>query len=137
MFFLSKPGINLLEKSLDASTLRQKVIANNMANIDTPHFKRSEVVFEDLLQKEIQSQGGLQAYRTDPRHLRFHNETSGNVMPQIIQDNNTSMNNNQNNVDIDYEMSLMAKNQLRYNVLVQQMNSEFKKMRTAIEGRRG
>ena len=37
-----------------------------------------------------------------------------------------------NNVDMDYEMSLMAKNQLKYNTMIQQMNSEFKKMRTVI-----
>jgi flagellar basal-body rod protein FlgB len=46
------------------------------------------------------------------------------------------MNNSLNNVDIDTEMSLLAKNQLRYNVMIQQANHELKQFRTALEGRR-
>jgi flagellar basal-body rod protein FlgB len=45
------------------------------------------------------------------------------------------MNNNSNNVDIDREMALLAKNQLSYNLYIQQMNHDVKMMRTAIEGR--
>ena len=43
MSFLDKPSWNMMERSLDASTLRQKVVANNIANVDTPNFKRSDV----------------------------------------------------------------------------------------------
>ncbi|EGL17129.1 hypothetical protein HMPREF9413_2863 [Paenibacillus sp. HGF7] len=46
------------------------------------------------------------------------------------------MNNNLNNVDMDYEMSLMAKNQLKYNTMVQEMNNEFRKLKIAMDGRR-
>jgi flagellar basal-body rod protein FlgB len=56
--------------------------------------------------------------------------------PEIKTDENSTINNNLNNVDMDYEMSLMAKNQLKYNVVVQQMNSEFKKMHTVLGGGR-
>lgn len=132
MNILSKPGFQSLERSLDASTLRQKVIANNVANIDTPYFKRSEVRFEELLQQEING-GSLQGYRTDPRH--FYIGTPSKPEPQIVQDNSSMINNNLNNVDIDYEMSLMAKNQLRYNVMIQEVSNEIKKARTAIGGR--
>ncbi|MBP1991344.1 flagellar basal body rod protein FlgB [Paenibacillus eucommiae] len=135
MFLLDKPGFNLMERTLDVTTLRQKVIANNIANNDTPYFKRSEVAFEELLQDKMgPSTPSVIGYRTDPRHF-FIGKSSAGVMPEIKTDPNTTVNNNLNNVDIDYEMSLLAKNQQEYNVVVQQLNSEIKKMRTAIGGR--
>ncbi|AEI44347.1 flagellar basal body rod protein FlgB [Paenibacillus mucilaginosus] len=133
MNILNKPGFNLLERSLDAAALRQKVIADNVANVDTPNFKRSDVRFEELLQQEMNG-GGLVGRRTNAKHIPIGQASSAGT-PQIVQDSQTMMNNNLNNVDIDYEMALMAKNQLRYNVMVQQVNGEIKKLRTAIGGR--
>lgn len=135
MSFLDKPSWNLMERSLDTSTLRQKVVANNIANVDTPNFKRSDVVFEELLQDQM-SDGTpkIQGYRTDPRHFVIGNSSK---LPdtEVKTDESTAINNNMNNVDMDYEMSLMAKNQLKYNTLIQQMNSDFKKMRTVLGGK--
>ena len=122
-----------LERSMDAASLRQTVISNNIANVDTPNFKRSEVRFEDLLKKEMNGSLTIQARRTDPRHFSF--STGATVDPQIVQDKTSIMNNNKNNVDIDAEMSLSAKNQLGYSTLVQQVNNEIKHLRTAIGGR--
>jgi flagellar basal-body rod protein FlgB len=131
MNILNKPAFNQMERSLNAATMRQQVIADNIANVDTPYFKRSEVRFEELLQNEMNG-SSLESYRTDPRHFYFGRPSA---LPQISKDNSSAINNNLNNVDIDYEMSLMAKNQLRYNVMVQQLNSEIKKAHTAIGGR--
>ncbi|WP_248926380.1 flagellar basal body rod protein FlgB [Paenibacillus hamazuiensis] len=133
MFLLSKPGFQLMERALDASALRQKVIANNVANVDTPYFKRSDVRFEELLQQEMNG-ASLEGRRTDPRHF-YIGRPAVPMEPKVVQDGSTSINNNLNNVDVDYEMSLMAKNQLRYNVMIQQVNNDLKKIRTAIGGR--
>ncbi|MNC78502.1 flagellar basal body rod protein FlgB [compost metagenome] len=54
---------------------------------------------------------------------------------KIVVDNNSVMNNNLNNVDIDAEMSLVAKNQLRYNVVAQQVTHDIRNIRTVIGGR--
>jgi flagellar basal-body rod protein FlgB len=110
------------------------VISNNVANVDTPYFKRSDVRFEELLQQELEAQT-IEGFRTDPRHIPIGRSTQS-VEPQVIRDEYTLMNNNMNNVDIDYEMALMAKNQLRYNVLVQQVNHDLKMYRTALNGGR-
>jgi flagellar basal-body rod protein FlgB len=136
MFLLNKPSFGLMERTLDASVLRQKVIANNIANVDTPYFKRSDVQFEDLLESEMNgpSTPSFVGIRTDPRHFII-GKKSDKFEPKIVTDENSTINNNLNNVDIDYEMSLMAKNQLRYNVLVQQINSEFKNARTVLGGK--
>lgn len=136
MFPLNQSTFNVLERSLDATSLRQSVIANNIANVDTPYFKKSEVRFEELLQKELQASSSTFAgYRTNPRHFPIGQNTLSS-QPVIQVDEHSKMNNNMNNVDIDYEMTLMAKNQLKYNTLVQQINQEFRLMRTAIDGRR-
>lgn len=136
MDLLNKPGFNLMERSLDASALRQKIIANNIANADTPFFKRSDVLFEEYLQNEMSpSSPSIIGYRSDPRHF-FIGKSNSMPAPEIKTDENSTINNNLNNVDMDYEMSLMAKNQLKYNVVVQQMNSEFKKMHTVLGGGR-
>jgi flagellar basal-body rod protein FlgB len=132
MLSLNQSNFSLLERSLDASALRQRVIANNVANVDTPNFKKSEVRFEEYLNKEMQPQITFDANRTDARHFEF--ESLKKTFPEVIMDERTAMNNNMNNVDIDSEMSLMAKNQLRYNTTIQQVNHDLKQLRTAING---
>jgi flagellar basal-body rod protein FlgB len=133
MFSINKPSFQLLEKSLDAATMRQRTITNNIANVDTPYFKRSEVSFESLLQKEMGSLPALQGYRTDARHFTF-GSSSQQISPQITVDEASIMNNNLNNVDMDTEMTQLAKNQLTYNTEIQQMNHELKMLRSAISG---
>ncbi|MFD2670109.1 flagellar basal body rod protein FlgB [Marinicrinis sediminis] len=130
MDLLNTRHLSLIESTLDASALRQKVIANNIANVDTPNFKRSDVKFEQLLAEQMNGGQTLTGMRTNERHIPI-----GNIgLPQqnVEVDQSTAFNNNGNNVDMDYEMALMAKNQLRYNTLVQQMNHDLKMIRTAI-----
>jgi len=132
MNILNKPVFSQMERTLDAATLRQRVSADNIANVDTPYFKRSDVKFEELLESELNGRA-LEGYRTDPRHFVIGRPPKPE--PQIVRDSSSAINNNLNNVDMDYEMALLAKNQLRYNVLVQQVNADIKKARMAIEGR--
>ena len=137
---INTSSMDRIGRALDASTLRQEVIANNIANVDTPGFKRSDVRFEQLLQRELNEfKSTFVGHRTDPRHYVIGKPSKSNqqlIQPEIVTDNKTSMNNNENNVDVDYEMSLMAKNQLYYQTLIQQLNGQIKKVRTAIDGRR-
>lgn len=138
MSLLNSVGFQRLEKAVDAAALRQKVIANNVANVDTPYFKRSDVQFEELLQKELSSVTSptFAGYRTHQKHISLG--TIGKqteAQATIVTDETSTMNNNQNNVDIDYEMSLLAKNQLYYNMMVQQVSYDIKHLRTAIGGR--
>ncbi|MCI3919031.1 flagellar basal body rod protein FlgB [Paenibacillus sp. TRM 82003] len=124
----------MLERSLDAASLRQAVIANNIANVDTPRFKRSEVQFEALLAQSINpSELKVVGRRTNPRHI-YIGSKGWEVEGKIKKDENSVMNNNLNNVDIDSEMSAMAKNQLRYNTLIQQISHEIILTKTALGG---
>lgn len=133
---LNGAAFDRLQQAIKAAELRQGVISNNVANVDTPFFKRSELVFEDYLEKAMeQPQGnGLPVKRTHAKHM-IPGQVSRSAEMQVVTDQSTAMNNNVNNVDVDREMSLLAKNQLRYNLLISQMNHDVKMMRTAIEGR--
>jgi len=134
---INASSIDLIGRALEASALRQEVIANNIANADVPGFKRSYVRFEDLLRGYLEdSRTSFVGVRTDPRHLYIGKPPSAlSVRPRVVRDETTSMNHNGNNVDLDYEMSLMAKNQIYYNTLVQMLNGKFEKIRTVIDRR--
>lgn len=130
MILLNSPTFNLVSRSLDAASTRHQVISNNVSNADTPYFKRAEVRFEELLQNELSTPFSIRGFRTDPRH--FVIGPPAEPRPQVVTDGTSTMNNNMNNVDIDLEMSLLAKNQLNYNVLTQQINHEIKMARSAM-----
>lgn len=113
----------LLIRAMDASALRQKVIANNVANANTPGFKRSVVTFEEHV-KEVMERRTI---HTSPQALN----------PKIVADRSTSMRDDGNNVDIDQEMVLMSANGIKYQALTQQLGDRFSMMRYVInEGRR-
>lgn len=122
----------LLEKSLDTATTRNKVIANNIANVDVPHFKRSEVNFESELTRAIEERDNQKANQfpakmTSDRHIAF-DEPRGvrSVQPRINLDYSTSYRNDGNNVDIEKEMVDASKNGMRYNSAVSSISQNFK-----------
>lgn len=135
MNLLGSSSFEKLQGGLDAANLRNQALANNIANVDTPHYKRSDVAFESLLEEQMNGLNStLSGKRTDTRHFEIG---PSNQIPesQIHTDLTTSMNNNGNNVDIDREMALLAENQVRYNSYVQAVNNHIRIMRTAVEGR--
>lgn len=101
----------LLKKGLDASSQRQSVISNNIANANTAGYKRSYVTFEDNLK---QSTDNLEMITTDPKHI---NDGADYGDIQVKTDSSTSMNEDGNNVDIDTEMTDEAQNTLKYYAL--------------------
>lgn len=133
MNILNDTGFNRLRSAIDASNTRQQVISNNIANADTPFFKRSDVSFESLLQSEMNGVGSIKGRMTNVRHIAIG---SASTIPtaQITTDKNTVMNNNSNNVDIDTEMTNLAENQLRYNTYIEEVNHQIKMMRAALGG---
>lgn len=127
----------LLEKSLDVESLRRKVIADNIANVDVPHFKRSEVNFESELERAIKensmTDNRIPALMTDERHIPLFLERDiKSVQPRINLDYNTTYRNDGNNVDIEKEMVDSSKNMMRYNALVAALNHNYKMLKTVI-----
>ncbi len=129
---MNSANVNNLSRGLEAASLRQKVLANNIANVNTPNFKRSEVVFETLLAKELygDDSGRLDMVRTNDKHLPMNSE--GGARAAMVQDNTTTMRTDNNNVDIDVEMANLAKNQIYYNAMAQSIGGYFTKMKNII-----
>jgi flagellar basal-body rod protein FlgB len=120
--------INNLEQAINQSTSKQKVISKNIANIDTPNYKAQEIRFNKSLENEMQK---LNATKTNNKHFDFGTTSSGY---QIITRNNSNYQHNGNNVDIDQEMTEMAKNQIQYNALIDRLSSKFHSLKTVIKG---
>lgn len=121
--------INLLETGLNYSSLKQKVISNNIANVDTPNYKAKTVAFK----KELNDAMVIAANRTDYRHFDFKTKQTPFM---IVQNNKVTYNHNGNSVDIDKEMTNLAQNQIYYNALTENLNHEFNVLKTVIRGGR-
>jgi len=128
-------NFNYLPRAMTASSMRQEVIANNIANVNTPNYRKKNVEFEDMLAREIygekQPEGKLTMVRTHDKHLPFK-PVAVHAAPNVVEDNNTLMRVDNNNVDIDIEMATLAKNQIYYNALANQLGGYVQKLRNAI-----
>ena len=129
---MNSSNFNYLGRGLAAANLRQEVISNNIANVNTPNFKKSDVVFEELLAKEIgmDDSGRLPLVRTHDRHLPVG--MIGGAKASIQEDDTTTMRVDNNNVDIDVEMATLAKNQLYYNAMTTSLGGYITKLRNVI-----
>lgn len=104
--WLDNPLLTLLEKGLDASSLRQRVIANNVANVDTPGFKRSDVDFSAVLGEALgRTATPLPLKLTSEQHLPG---IADSAQTGVVVDQSTTLRNDGNNVDIDKEMTNVA-----------------------------
>jgi flagellar basal-body rod protein FlgB len=125
---LGNTSMSLLEKSLDAVWQRQQVISNNIANAATPGYKSQHLEFEDLLEKQIQKAG------TDEDDVQ---KALDHVEPRIVSDENTTAQEDGNNVDVDYENIEMARAQMQYSYLTSSINSQINRLKYVITEGRG
>ncbi|QQY80743.1 flagellar basal-body rod protein FlgB [Keratinibaculum paraultunense] len=127
--------INILNKALDGIWLRNKAINHNIANVDTPKYKRLSVNFEDKLKEAIDKQES-KLVRTHHKHLPITKNVE-DIEPEITVDRNFSYRFDKNSVDIDIEATNLAKNTIMYNALVDQTIDEFDRVKNVIsEGSR-
>ncbi|MGA3042374.1 MAG: flagellar basal body protein, partial [Bryobacteraceae bacterium] len=100
-----------LEQYMNVISLRQKLVASNIANADTPGYKTQDVDFQDSLRSAID--GGS---------------------PTTVQVSGLAVKNDGNNVDLDREARLLAENAMRFNVAASLMHSELQQVKEAIQG---
>ncbi|WP_071395343.1 flagellar basal body rod protein FlgB [Bacillus tuaregi] len=122
--------ISTLENALNYSSTKQKVISQNIANVDTPNYKAKDVRFKTALDQAISQ--SISANRTDNRHYVFNKPTETSF--SIINKNHMSYNENGSSVDIDQEMSDLAKNQIYYNALTERISGKFSTLQNVIRG---
>jgi len=130
--WLDSQIFTLLERGLDGLGVRQKVLADNIANNDTPNFKRSDVNFEKFLQ------AALEAHQAAGQNGTANISDGLKLAPLsafdfIEKDQSTTFRNDGNNVDIDTEMVRLAENTLHYNSLVSMLTSQLLLLRQVIQ----
>jgi flagellar basal-body rod protein FlgB len=111
-------NLNLLTQVLDTSALRHRVIAQNVANVNTPGYRRLAVEFENDLAKALSAPDGNAAH----------------VKPRVVIEDGPERVDG-NTVDIDREMNALTKNSLLYQAAAQIITSRVASMRSAIAGR--
>ncbi len=125
----------LLQRAMGGASQRHEVIANNIANANTPNFKRQEVDFLTSLRREMDRHQSGSLQLTHPNHQSEH--AGGLKSLPSWRKGGLVMRNDGNSVDIESEMVEMAKNSLYYNAVANQLQSQLSRLRTAItEGRR-
>ena len=112
--------VDILEAGIRAEGLRQKAIANNIANLQTPGYRRIDVKFEELLAKALDSRGAVDL---------------DEIKPLIYQPEQTPVKSNGNDVNLEYEVGEMVKNTLRHKAYVRLLNGKYRKMEAAINVR--
>lgn len=117
---LSDTNIVLLSKLLDLTATKNKVIANNIANVNTPGYKKSDVSFEKELLKAVESK--------DINKIRNLHET-------ISLSSAKSTRKNGNNVDLDQELVSFYQVADRHNIYLEILSKKFKGMIAAIQGK--
>lgn len=132
--FLSGRTWQILTKALEAASLRQRVIAHNVANLNTPGFKKSQVRFEEELRAAL-DKTALPLYRTHPQHIDPHPRLD-TVAPLVVRDQETSARPDGNNVDLNEQMVQLAMNSLYYQVAAQAAAGYLGRLRYVISGGR-
>lgn len=129
--------LDILHRSMDTSLLRQNVVADNIANANTPNFKRSDVNFESRLAYALKSesrQPRFTAATTDERHISFHKTMDyRDVRPRRVLDFATTSKNNGNNVDIDVESMNLLNNQLAYQMMTRSVSDAFARINLVLQ----
>lgn len=129
-------SLDVLQRTMDVSLLRREVIANNIANAETPNFKRTDVTFESTLTKALASenQNSFKMKMTDERHIPAGRTVDyRTVKPRRVLDFTTQSDSNGNNVDIEVEMMDVVKNQMRYQLLTQSVSKLFQKINMVVK----
>jgi flagellar basal-body rod protein FlgB len=117
----SQPSvINYLEAGLSASTLRQKAIANNLANVDTPGFRRNEVAFETVLADAMDSPSGVDFEK---------------IQATLTKPMNTPVKGNGNDVEINHEVGQLMKSASRHKAYLKLLGKLYKQMEMAMQDR--
>ena len=120
--------INVLDKAADASWIRNEVISNNIANVNTPGYKRQDVNFEEQLRRAMKNS------RYTSIDERVANVDLERLNPITYRDHATlSYRLDGNNVDIDTENVELASNQLRYQGLTDSLTKHFQGLQSVMK----
>ncbi len=129
---------SLLADAMSARAMRQKMIASNIANIDTPNYKARDIDFETaLIQKEKQiyskeSENTLKMAKTNGAHLGGYSEINNERATIYLRDGITQRNDG-NTVDLDVETTELSKNSVMYSALTAALKKDSMIFRSVLD----
>ncbi len=110
-------GKEAIHRALDGAWAKNNAISQNIANSDTPGYKRINVEFQKQLSDAINKQG-FKGYKTHENHIPLNSKDPSRSEIEISRDMYISTRRDGNGVNIDTEMAELAKNTILYNALV-------------------
>ena len=120
--------INVLDRAADAAWQRNEAISNNIANVDTPGYKRQDVAFESVLQQALGNN------RYESMDDKVANVNLSRLRGRAYVDYaNYSYRLDGNNVDIENENVMLAENHLKYQGLISSINQDFTTLKTVMK----
>ena len=129
----NKTKVPVLNAVLDVTQLRQRVIANNIANVSTKGYRKQDVQFKEYLESFVRKPV-VEGQVTNGRHMPIPKP----IAHPIVYEPETSLNDSGlNNVDIDREMADLAENHLFFNVGQRLIRGQFDGLKKSISGRTG
>lgn len=130
----SRMGVDKLDYALTTASVKQNVISENIANVDTPGYKAKDIKFYDVMSEYLGSGKKLPLMRTDEKHLPPSGKLT-DPSAYVYDQNNPSVRNDGNDVNEDYEMSQMAENTVRYQMLSQMTAGKFTKLKEILQSK--
>ena len=122
--------VNVLKSAADASWLREEVLTNNIANVDTPNYKRQDVEFTTYLKSALEQAGTPASTLTQ----KVNEANLSGITTRTYTENTTlSYRMDGNNVDLSTENAELAAEQINYNALIDSMNNEFTRMKAVLK----
>jgi len=116
--------IDMLSGALDFRSERHKVIASNIANIDTPNYKPKDIVFKEELKAILDNEKGVTLARTQKNHLSERSMSGSKAGFEVVDSGEK--------VDLDKEMAKLAENNLMYNLTVEFLSRKFNGLKTVL-----
>ena len=122
--------VDVLKTAADASWLREEGLTNNIANVDTPNYKRQDVEFTTYLKSALEQAGTPASTLTQ----KVNEANLSGITTRTYTENTTlSYRMDGNNVDLSTENAELAAEQINYNALIDSMNNEFTRMKAVLK----
>jgi flagellar basal-body rod protein FlgB len=121
--------LNAMEGYLERLSQRHKIVASNIANIDTPGYKTKEISFHATMDELVAEQ---------PGHLRMTRERHIDAVPfgalgnRVFEPQGLIERADENNVDIDREMTKLSETSFGYSMMTQMLRGKYQKLATSI-----
>ena len=129
----NKTRVPVLNAVLDVTQLRQRVIANNIANVSTQGYRKKSVRFHEYLDSLVRKPP-VEGNVADARHIPIPRPIAN---PEVYEPESSVNDTGLNNVDVDMEMAELAENHLFFNAGQKLIAGQFDGLRTSITGRPG